>query len=162
VGLNSRKRLIVDPKAQGALVLRVVVYWVFSVTAVGLILVLWDLGQGPFGPYYDPARFAALREKYLSLFVASLFVLPVLLADALLISTRYAGPLHRVRQCMRDLAAGKPVEHLRFRSRDHFHALACDFNAVADYVNSMKARAGETPTASNSNGQQVHEFQSIQ
>jgi hypothetical protein len=127
-------RLTVDRKAQGALVLRVCVY-------------------------FDAAQFATLRDKYVALLVASLFVLPVLLADAWITSARYAGPLHRVRQSMRELAAGKQVAPLRFRARDHWHGLALDFNAVLEYVEGLKASA--LPGRAGQRAEQPEEFQSV-
>lgn len=142
------------------MILRVVAYWIFSVMAIGLLIVLWDVGQGPWGPLFDPARYHLLREKYTSMLIASLLVLPVLVADAWIQSSRYAGPIFRLRRCLRELAAGKPVEHIRFRKRDHWASLAGEFNELVDYVERLKAKANDRATDGSPEGEPAGELES--
>jgi hypothetical protein len=139
---NSRKRITVEGPSQRALVLQVVVYWVFSLVAIGLLTIVWNLGPGPGGPFLDLARYDALLETYTHLIVAALFVLPVLMIDAWIHSNRFAGPVYRLRRCLRELAAGKPVEHVQFRKRDYWQGLGDDLNAVIDQMARLKADAG--------------------
>ena len=141
---TRRKSMIVDPRMQGALVLRVVAYWFFSLIAIGLILLAWDIAQGPWGPFSNPARLGPLWEKYCSVVLASLLILPVLVVDTVLVSGRFAGPLYRVRGQMRALAAGEPVEPIRFRKSDSWSDVARDFNAIVERMAELdaKQRAG--------------------
>lgn len=139
--LIPRKRMIVDRQSQGAMILRMVVYWIFSVISVGLLMLLADLGRGPVGPFFDPAHFEALRDKYTMFMIAALLVLPVIVADIWKQSNRYAGPVFRARRCLRDIAAGEPVEHVAFRKKDYWPDLAKDLNGVIDYVARLKDEA---------------------
>ncbi len=138
---NPRKQLIVERSSQGAMILRTIVYWVFSVITIGLMMLLWDLRRGPVGPFFDPALYDTLREKYVIFSIAALLVLPVLVVDVWKQSNRYAGPVFRVRRCLRELAAGKSVERVTFRKNDYWRGLADDLNGAIDYVARLKAKA---------------------
>ena len=139
---NARQRMIVDARLQFRLIARVAAYWFFSLVAVALILLSWQIAQGPFGPFLDPARYNELWYNYLAMALASLLFLPVLLADTVLISNRFAGPLDRVRRQMRALAEGQKVERIEFRKRDAWAGLANDFNAVVDAFERLRVDDG--------------------
>jgi hypothetical protein len=145
--LKPRKRILVDAKLQGRLVLRVAAYWFLSLLAVGLMLVTWDIAQGLSGPYFEPGRAHTLWYTTLTMAVASVLLLPVLLADTLLFSNRFAGPLYRVRKQMRALTAGEPVEPIEFRKKDDLAGLAEEFNALVAYVERLKQQPSTAPAA---------------
>ena len=44
---QPRKQIFVDAKVQGALVLRVALYWVFCLLTVALMLLCWRILTGP-------------------------------------------------------------------------------------------------------------------
>jgi hypothetical protein len=64
------------------------------------------------------------------LFAASL-VLPLLLLDVLRISHRFAGPMYRLRNALRDAADGKQVPPVKFREGDFWCEMADEFNRVS-------------------------------
>ncbi len=47
-----RKRLLVDPKVQGTLILRAVLYWVVCLVTLTLMLLCWRIVTGPARPFY--------------------------------------------------------------------------------------------------------------
>ena len=47
-----RKQLFVDPKVQGALVARVVFYWVLCLITITLMLLCWRIVTGPARLFY--------------------------------------------------------------------------------------------------------------
>ncbi len=141
--LIPRNRVFVNARMQGALLLRVAAYWFFSLVAISLVILCWDIAQGPWGPFFDPARFGSLWNQYGCVIIASLFILPVVLTDTVLTSNRIAGPLVRVREAMRDLAAGQKVAPLKFRKRDLWYGVAEELNAVVDYVERLKRQAAD-------------------
>jgi hypothetical protein len=147
---TPRKRMIVDARLQGALILRVVAYWFLSLVAVGLMLITWDIAQGLQGPYIDPARSNQLWYTALTITLASVLLLPVLLADTVLFSNRFAGPVFRFRKELRALTAGEKVEPLRFRKKDDWAGLDAEFNALVEYVERLKhehrSAAGAAPS----------------
>lgn len=154
--------MIVDPRMQGALVVRVVAYWLFSVLAVGLILMCWDLALGPWGPFFAPHRLNALWDRYAPMIVASILILPVVLADAVLMSNRIVAPLDRVRGRMRALAAGETVEPLSFGKHDPWDALAADFNAVVDYNANLKQRAEAVDAVQATSSRELIEIEELE
>ncbi len=140
--LTSRKQILVDRKVQGALVLRSVIYWCFGVFALSLIVLCWSAIAGPPGPVFSPARFEQLWEQYGIVAVASLFMLPIVLIDVVVLSNRFTGPLNRMRCSLRALAAGEFVQPVHFRDRDFWHDVAEELNAVAAYIERLKQQNG--------------------
>jgi hypothetical protein len=133
--------MIVDVRSQRALILRVVLYWILSIFAVAMLMILWDAGRGKIGPLFTADSFSELLQRYGSLFVAALVVLPVLVADAWIQSNRIAGPVYRLRTCLLKIAAGEPVEKVVFRKGDYWPGLADDLNAAINYVEALRAQA---------------------
>jgi hypothetical protein len=56
---------------------------------------------------------------------------PVFIYDAIKLSSRFTGPIHRLREGLGALAGGQPVSTLTFRGDDFWQDLAQDFNRVA-------------------------------
>lgn len=145
--LTPRKRLLVDPKLQGALLLRTFGYWCFCVITFSLILLCWDAATGPPQPFIEYFRVHDLWREHGTVMFAAVVLLPVLLIDVLLTTNRLAGPLYRLRRSLRALAAGEHVEPVQFRQGDFWQDVADEFNAVAVYVDSIKkdAATGKRP-----------------
>lgn len=92
--LFRRKRVFVDVRIQGALLLRVVIYWFCSLLTVGLLLIYWKVVIG--AP--APLRLDTLWTEYGSVVMASLFMLPAFLLDTVMMSNRFVGPFYRMRR----------------------------------------------------------------
>ena len=124
-----RKRFFVDYRVQGALVVRVVLYWLTCLLTVMLLLFGWRMATGPIRPLNSQLR--ELWTLFKPVAVASLLLLPVVIFDLLRVSNRFAGPMFRLRKSLRELAQGKPVAAVQFRQGDFWQELADDFNTVA-------------------------------
>lgn len=125
----NRKRLLVDGRVQGALVLRVVFYWFMCQFTVTIMLLVWTMLSTP--PRLFTAHLADLLRNVGPALIASTLLLPLVTIDVLRVSNRFAGPLWRLRGAMRKLARGQKVEPLRFRGDDFWRDVAEEFNAVA-------------------------------
>lgn len=123
-----RKRLWVDPKVQGTLILRVVLYWVVCLVTVTLMLLCWRIVTGPARPFYT--HFDDMWFHYGPALVASFLLLPLIVLDILRVSNRFAGPLFRLRRAMRALARGEEVRPISFREGDFWIEVAHEFNAI--------------------------------
>ncbi len=126
---TSHHRLVVDPGVQGALVLRVVLYWVICLVAVTLMLLCWRTIFGGAQPLC-----LAMEGVWLDFgpaLVASLALLPLVIFDVLRVSNRFTGPLFRLRRAMRALARGEQVPPISFREGDFWIEIAHEFNALA-------------------------------
>ena len=133
-----RKQLFVDPKVQGALVYRVILYWVFCLIAMSLMLLCWRILTGPARLFYT--HFDDMWFFHGPALVASLLLLPLVVIDIIRLSNRFTGPLLRLRRSMRALASGEHVEPLHFREGDFWKDFADEFNQVVARVQS------ETPS----------------
>jgi len=121
--------MLCDREVQGALMLRVVMYWFFCLLTITLMLVCWSVVSGP------PRRFAPLiadlYSRYAPALAASLLVLPIVMIDVVRLSNRFVGPVKRLRDAMAALAEGDEVRPIKFRDRDFWMPLADLFNTVA-------------------------------
>jgi hypothetical protein len=126
---NLRKRLIVDVQIQGALAVRVVIYWLLCLFSLGILLLLWRMLAVPFSPLDEQLR--GLWSLYRPTAILSLILLPLIVVDVLRLSNRFAGPMIRMRRVMHELAQGKSVPVVKFRKGDFWQEFAQDFNIVA-------------------------------
>jgi hypothetical protein len=124
-----RRRFLADCRVQGALIVRVVLYWLMCLLTMTLLLLGWTMVTQPIHPLN--AHLTALWTLYGPPAVASLLLLPLVTFDLLRLSNRFAGPMFRLRRSLHDLAQGKPVAAVHFRHGDFWQEFADDFNTVA-------------------------------
>jgi hypothetical protein len=127
-----RKKLFVDPKVQGALVVRAVLYWVVCLVTLTLMLLCWRILTGAARPFYT--HFDDMWFNFGPALVASFVLLPLVIIDIVQLSNRFAGPLVRLRRSMRALARGEEVSPIKFREGDFWQDFADEFNALRDRV----------------------------
>lgn len=140
--LTPRKRILVDPELQTQLALRVIVYWGMCIATVVLILICWRVVSGPVRPFYRH-----LGELWFHIgpaLAASFVVLPIVVIDVIRVSNKFVGPLLRLRQSVRSLAAGQDVEPLRFRKGDFWRSFADDFNALVSRIKHLETAAHQS------------------
>jgi hypothetical protein len=126
----DRKKTFVDPQVQGALVRRLVIHWLAFVAVAGLVAFCLQVLTNPFQPLGEH-----LRQVYWThgpFLLVMVFMLPVFVTDTIKISHRFAGPIYRLRQTIRSLAANEPYRPLKFRDFDFWKGLAEDFNRMVD------------------------------
>lgn len=127
-----RRQLFVDPKIQGVLAVRVVLYWVVCLITITLMLLCWRILTGPARMFYT--HFDDMWFFFGPAAIASFLLLPLVIADIIRVSNRFAGPMVRLRRSMRDLARGERVEPIKFREGDFWRDFAEEFNALAARV----------------------------
>ncbi len=137
---NFRRRLFVDPQVQGALILRVVLYWVLCLVTITLMLLCWRILTGPARLFYT--HFDDMWFHYGPAMIASCIMLPLLVVDIVRLSNRFVGPLVRLRRAMRALARGEHVAPVSFREGDFWLEFAQEFNAVLARVQRQPAGPG--------------------
>ena len=133
---RQRRRLFVDPKVQGALLIRAVMYWGFSLMAVTIMLLCWRIFTGPARAFWT--HFDDMWFQFGSAFVASLLLLPLVIMDAVRISNRFCGPVVRLRSGLRSMGRGEEVGPLHFRETDCWSEMADDFNAVRARIDRLE------------------------
>jgi hypothetical protein len=133
--------MFVDARVQGALLLRVVVYWFLALLVVSQLLICWHLISGSTRPFVEFYRFDQLWQDHASVLLAAFMLLPVILLDTVLLSNRFVGPFHRIRRALRELASGATVAPLEFRDRDFWRDAAKDVNALIARLEQLEKRA---------------------
>lgn len=154
-----RIRKMVDPKLQGALLFRTLLYWV---ACVGVVLVLAALqvvwsGRDVEGSVLIGRAVMAFGPAL----IASFVVLPFIAFDALRFSNRFAGPMHRLRQQASRLAAGETVGPVTFREGDYWNELATSFNQIAAELAELREQSSrEAPPESEARSLETSQFAS--
>ena len=135
---GKRRQYFVDPKVQGAIVVRCLMYWGACLLTTFVMLFFWSLLTGP-------ARLSwmtidQLWFSYGPAFIASLLLLPLVLWDILKMTNRFAGPVLRLRRELKKLANGEHVNPLFFRDGDYWRDVAADFNRLVVRVKELEAK----------------------
>lgn len=132
---KKRRKTFIDRPVQGQLLFRVFVYWslcmsgVFCILAGVPIVLSWFLTSGD-APTISQLVLQTWRMFWPALFASGL-LLPFLLLDVVRMSHRFAGPMYRLRNALRDAADGKAVAPIHFRDGDFWCEMAEEFNQVA-------------------------------
>lgn len=130
---NQRRILFVDARIQGALMLRVAVYWVCCVVTSTVVILAWSVLRTPPGES-SMHQIDGLWQLFSPGVVAALVVLPLAVYDLVRVSNRFVGPIIRLRGAMKRLGRGEDVAPLSFRSDDFWGDLTEAFNATVDRV----------------------------
>jgi len=139
---DRRKRWFADPRLQCGMLARVILYWLYSVSAMGAMGLIWIwLARRP----QSPAQWWDLISlNFGPLVVGSLVILPLLLLDCLRFSRRFAGPMVRCRRALRDLANGDPVEKVTLRQNDFWYEFARDVNQLEEQLREYQTTRAKT------------------
>lgn len=129
---NRRTQFYVDREVQGALMLRVGLYWLFCMFSIGLMVACWNAFTGPQQGFFE--LFRNTYPRYAPALAAAMLMLPIVMIDVARMSSRFAGPIFRLRAAMKELADGQQTVPLTFRENDFWRELAEDFNRVAARV----------------------------
>lgn len=129
---KKRKRWFVEPRVQGAFVLRAVVYWLSCMFCLMSLTSIWNTItlQADFFGFHLPGGLPAWVVPPL----ASLLFLPMVIYDMVRLSNRLVGPILRLRAAMRGVAQGRPAAAMSFRDGDFWRDFAGEFNSVADRI----------------------------
>jgi hypothetical protein len=125
---KKRKRLYVDGKIQGALMIRVTVYWVLCLVAMALALFLWQYFTTPTRLFQT--HFNDMLFYYGPAAVVAILLLPIAVFDVLRLSNRFVGPFLRLRGLMRRATRGEHVAPIHFRRGDFWQEFAEEFNTL--------------------------------
>lgn len=156
---GKRRQYFVDPKVQGAIVVRCLMYWGTCLFSTFVILFFWSLLTGP-------ARFSwmtvdQLWFSYGPAFIASVLLLPLVLWDILKMTNRFAGPVLRLRRELKKLANGENVCPLFFRQGDYWRDVADDFNRVVLRLKELEAKESRDNRMSMLDVAQAHELELV-
>ena len=129
---HKRKKLLIDGPVQTGLVTRVVFHWFTFLATVIVVLPLFRAIL--LGDFATPLSVRLTHAGVEAAVLLTLFVLllPYFVYDTFRITNRFAGPMYRLHQTIRRLAAGESVGPIRFRDGDYWQDVAGDFNAMVE------------------------------
>src|SRR4029079_16554737 len=133
---SQRRRVFVDRRVQGALVLRSVFYWIFCLLTIVVMMIAWRMVTMPV--LDSGVQVGSLWAEYAPVAVASFFMLPIIVMDTVRLSNRFAGPMVRFRRELHELAEGESIHPLKFRDADYWSEMADDFNKVAAKLGALR------------------------
>ncbi len=130
--VKKRRRWFVEPRVQGAFMLRAALYWFSCMICLTSLTSIWNsiTRQADFFGFQLPGGLPLWVIPPL----ASLLFLPMVMYDMVRLSNRLVGPILRLRSAMRGVAQGRPAPAIAFREGDFWRDFAGEFNAVADRV----------------------------
>lgn len=147
----KRKQLFVDPKVQGAILLRATMNWLCCMVTIVSLVLCWQMLFGPTRP--AQVQLEELWVESGPALIITLLVLPFVMYDMGRLTNRFAGPLFRLRNSMRCLARGEKVEPVYFREHDFWPEIAEEFNALIVKIERLEAeRNASEPATANSTG----------
>ncbi|MCD0460874.1 hypothetical protein [Roseiconus lacunae] len=141
----KRKRTLVDSEVQGSLIRRVAMHWVVFFLCNAFALMCWiRLFEQPDADWGQ--TFGDTVRRFLPFFIITVALIPAFVWDTLKLSHRFAGPITRLRNTLKDMKAGRSVPPLRFRENDFWQEIASNFNDVMD----LRRGRGELDAGSDS------------
>ncbi|TWT77329.1 hypothetical protein Pla123a_19890 [Posidoniimonas polymericola] len=148
---NQRHTHFIDPEVQGALTRRIVGQWVVFTAAATAIAFLLTWMSDPFSPL--TTILSETWWRYAPLLLVLVCMLPIFVMDTVKLSNKFTGPVFRLRQVARKLAAGERPEPVNFRGGDFWRGLADDMNLVIQRVADAESASGlqESPSQPSSN-----------
>ncbi len=131
---ERRFRLMINV-FQGKMLARFVAYWFIYQITLWNFLFLWQLmAEGKGNPLEQYARFFSAHYPMLICFA---IVVPFFAWDAMKFSHRVAGPIYRLQQTIRAVAADDPIRRVKLRNGDYLLEVADDVN---DMLESLEER----------------------
>ncbi len=126
---NKRFRVYVDPEVQLALGRRVALHWIFfMIVCFVLISVLQAFIENP-STNFSEMFIYAFRRNVIGL-ASGIALIPFFIYDTMQVTNRFAGPIVRLRENLRSIAAGGEVTDLKIREGDYWQELAVEYNAA--------------------------------
>ncbi len=141
----KRKTLLVDPRVQGALLARIVTYWIACVLFITLPHVIAIAFVNQEITLADQARL--IWHDCRPILVATLLVLPMAIYDLLKLTQRFTGPVYRLQNQLNRLAQGEQIDPLSFRDGDFWKELAEPMNKIAERLETQTASSVRQPSA---------------
>jgi len=134
---NKRKRVLVDPGVQWAIVRQAVIHWLAFTLAAMTLLALQFLALGLITPSYE--QWGTVCRVLAAMFVSLTLLLPLFVLDSFQLSNRFVGPVKLLRRALRDLADGKQYKRVAFRKGDFWQEMADELNRAVETLQDQRS-----------------------
>ncbi len=133
---SARKSLLVDKKAQGAIIWRCTAHWFIFIAGAGFVSFLVQVCMDPFAGF--SANVSSAFRSFVPILLTLAAFLPVFVYDYLKLSHRIFGPVYRIRDMLQNAEENQPLEPLQVREDDTHAALVEDLNSLVHMVNQYR------------------------
>ena len=135
---EKRKKILIDPAVQGAVLRRILVHWLYFVLVGFLaIVILQVITHGIDRPLTEHLTHAWQRFGVLG--VVILCFLPAFIYDSVKLSHRFTGPIYRLRLTLREIADGRHAKDIYFREDDYWQEIARDVNRISARLRDLES-----------------------
>lgn len=138
---KKRTRLWVDASVQGALIARVLVYWLACMVLVTLPLALIQALVDP--SQYLHQHYFQLLSHHWPILAALTAIVPFFVYDTIRFSHRFAGPISRLRRDLIRYEQGKDIFPINFREGDFWRDLVDRINNVVERAETAEKKLSE-------------------
>jgi hypothetical protein len=134
--LERRRQYFVDRQVQGALLRQAVYYWFWASATFAMIVFVYRVFPALLsGNGQESGRIWYHLAPYM---VASAVLLPIVMFSSIRFSSRFAGPMVRVRRTLKELARGDTTPMRSFRRNDFWSDTADDINEIAALLRQVR------------------------
>ena len=126
--IPRRKKHFIDSCVQGSLARRIILHWLLFLAVGSLVAFILQVLSNPFRPIANHVQ--DMWWTHGPFLLVLTFLLPVFVVDTIKLSHRFAGPIYALRKAIREVAKGGSPRRVKFRTRDFWHDLADDYNAM--------------------------------
>jgi hypothetical protein len=128
---KKRRTTIFDPEVQGSVIRKITIHWIIFFGCNVLALLIWvRLFEQPDASWKQ--TFADTVRRFLPFFVVTLALIPAFVWDTLKLTSRFAGPILRLREALAEAGKGRTVPPLKFRDNDFWQEMAHNFNLMME------------------------------
>jgi hypothetical protein len=128
---TKRRTTIFDPEVQGSVIRKITIHWMIFFGCNVLALLIWvRLFEQPDATWEQ--TFSDTLYRFLPFFVVTLALIPAFVWDTLKLTSRFAGPILRLKEALAEASQGRTVPPLRFRDNDFWQEIAENFNLLME------------------------------
>jgi hypothetical protein len=140
---NKRRTVLVDKTTQWAIVRQSMRHWFYHSLVTILLLAILEVLLGGIVKTWEE-NWQSIWPIAASVYISLIVLLPMFILDSFKLSNRFAGPIGRVRQALRDLADGKPYSPIQLRKGDFWPEIAQEFNAAVEALSRKRVMEEDT------------------
>lgn len=147
--MSQRRRFLIDPVVQLALIRRMLMHWSIAVLALMGIGILVQFIYQSEGRSLAQAIAWSFKMQ-VPLLCVMFMLMPIYVWDVIKLSHRFTGPMLRLRGVLNEIADGGKAPNVRFRPGDFWQETADDFNRfygkhkeVSEELETLRIRCAE-------------------
>ncbi len=109
------------------------------VTGYTVYMTIWIMFGEKLAAVYPQGLLREIAQKVnMVLILRLIFISPLVILIGLVLSSRIAGPIHRIKRYLKKISLGKYGKRLELRKKDELHDLADEINVLVSKLDSAQ------------------------